>query len=297
VTPSRGTSQIAELVARRARFRSPHLRATMAKIFADGVIESHTAALLAPYLDTPGNAGPMNVRPGLLDTLVTSLDSAGFQIHVHAIGDRAIRSTLDALELARQKNGVRDTRPTIAHLELIDPADVPRFRELGVAPNFQSLWAFEDSYIRDLTVPQLGPERSRWLYPINSVLKTGAVVVGGSDWPVSSMNPLEAIQVGVTRRDPGAPPGPAWIPEETASLADLLAMYTINGAWLAHAEHETGSIEAGKSADLIVLDKNLFAIPASEIHAAHVLLTMLQGKVVWRDPSFAAVDAGVRHLP
>jgi hypothetical protein len=177
-------------------------------------------------------------------------------------------------------------RHHIAHLELIDPSDIPRFKRLGVAANFQALWAYPDAYITDLTWPILGPGRSRWLYPIGSVARTGAVIVGGSDWSVSSMNPLEAIQVAVTRRDPGAGPGEAWIPEERVDLTTMLRAYTVNGAWLSHDERWRGSLEAGQAADLIVLDRDLFALPPSEIGRVRVLLTLLDGREVYRHPSF-----------
>jgi hypothetical protein len=285
--PGRGVAQIPALVAMRSKYESRHLRATAVKLFADGVIESHTAALLEPYLGTDGDRGKPNFEPEALDRLVVALDREGFQVHVHAIGDRAIRMALDAFERARAANGVRDSRHHIAHLELIDPQDLPRFRRLGVIANFQPLWAYPDTYITDLTVPVLGPERSRWLYPIGSVAKTGAVVVCGSDWSVSSMNPLEAIQVAVTRRDPALAAGPAWIPEEVVDLPAVLAGYTINGAYVNFQERETGSIEVGKAADLIVLDHNLFDVPPSEIHRTKVLLTLLEGKEVYRDPGFA----------
>jgi hypothetical protein len=146
------------------------------------------------------------------------------------------------------------------------------------------LWAYEDSYIRELTVPFLGPERSRWLYPMGSVARTGAVLAGGSDWSVSSMNPLPGIEVAITRRDPRAEPGPPWIPEETVDLRTMLAAYTIGSAWASFRERETGSLEPGKLADLVVLDRDLFAIPPTEISDVKVLVTLFAGDVVYRDP-------------
>jgi len=286
VDTDRGVSEARRLAALRNRYAGTRLKATTAKIFADGVIEPHTAALLEPYIDLPGDRGTPLLEAEAFDALAGALDQAGFQIHVHAIGDRAIRMSLDALEAAGRANGFRDMRHHIAHLELIDPADIPRFKRLGVAANFQALWAYPDTYITDLTLPILGPARSRWLYPIGSVAATGAVIAGGSDWSVSSMNPLEAIQVAVTRRDPGGPPGEAWIPEERVDLATMLRAYTVNGAWLCHEERTRGSLEAGKAADLIVLDRDLFAIPSSEIGRARILLTLLDGREVFRDPAF-----------
>ncbi len=282
VDPQKGTDQIPDIIEKRDIYNGQHLKATTAKIFADGVIESHTATLIEPYLDRPGYHGIPNVEPELLNQLASELDRAGFQIHIHAIGDWAIRMSLDALELAQQANGVRDARHHLAHLELINPQDIPRFKQLGVVANFQPLWAYPDEYITELTVPFLGSERSRWLYPIASVVETGATIVGGSDWPVSSMNPLDAIQVAITRRALDGGTGPAWIPDEVIDLPTILEAYTINGAYVCQQEKITGSLEVGKAADLIVLDQNLFEIPKSDIHKTKVLLTLLEGKEVYR---------------
>jgi predicted amidohydrolase YtcJ len=282
----KGTAEVDRLKTLRETYRSAHLKSTTAKIFVDGVLESHTAALLRPYLDRPKDRGIALVEPKALDRLALALDAAGFQIHVHAIGDWAVRMTLDALEAAEKANGAKDLRHQIAHLELIDPADIPRFKTLGVVANFQPLWAYADPIITDLTLPFLDPARIRWLYPIGSIFRTGAVIAGGSDWPVTASNPLEAIQVAVTRRGPDAGPGPAWIPEEVIDLPAMIAAYTANGAYLSHEETIRGTIAAGKIADLIVLDKNLFRIPAAEIHTARVLLTLFGGKEIYRDPGF-----------
>ena len=286
IDPDKAESQIPELLKFRESYSTPRLQATAAKIYVDGVIESHTALLLKPYVDKPGFRGPVNYIPEKLAKLITALDRSGFQVHVHAIGDGAIRMALDAFEAARKTNGDNDARHHIAHLELISPDDIPRFAKLGVVANFQPLWAYADSYITDLTEPVLGPERSRWLYPIGSVIKTGAVVVGGSDWSVSSLNPLEAIQVAITRYDLKDARRKSWIPEERADLATMIAAYTINGAYLAHREKQTGSIEVGKDADLVVLSEDLFATPVNSIHKVKVLLTLLEGKEVYRSPDF-----------
>ncbi len=284
--PRKGDDQVAGLIERRAKFSGKRLRATAAKIFADGVIETGTAALLEPYLNRGDSRGELNFEPERLANFVTRLDREGFQVHIHAIGDRAIRVSLDAHAAAQKANGRRDARHHIAHLELIEPEDIPRFRDLGVIANFQPLWAFADPYVRDLTLGPLGPQRSRWIYPIASVLKTGAMMAAGSDWPVTSLNPIPAIQVAVTRRGPTELEGPAWIPDEKIDLAEVLAAYTINGAYLNHEEKETGSIETGKAADLIVLDRDLFKVLPEKIHEAKVVLTLLEGKEVFRAPGF-----------
>ena len=285
--PGKGMSQVPQFVQWRNKYQGKRLRTTAVKIFQDGVIESKTAALLKPYLGGDREErGWLNLEPEVLKPLAAELDRLGFQIHIHAIGDRAIQSSLDALEFARVRNGSRDSRHHIAHIQLFDPPDIARFRRLGVVANFQPLWAWADPYIVEMTLPVLGPERSRWLYPIRSIANTGAVIACGSDWSVSSMNPLDAIQIAVTRRGLVEGSGPAWIPEEVVDLPLMLAGYTINGAYVNFEETETGSIEVGKAADLIVLDRNLFEIPAHEIHHAKVLLTLLEGKEVFRDAGF-----------
>jgi hypothetical protein len=251
------------------------------KIFADGVIEGGTAALLEPYLGTD-DRGILNWHPDTLKKAVAEYDKEGFQIHVHAIGDWGIRSTLDAFEFARQKNGLDDKRHMMSHIQLIHPQDVPRFKELNIIASFQALWAYPDKYITDLTLPVLGPVRSRWNYPINSVVLSGGRIAGGSDWTVSSLNPLDAIEVAVTRREPGNKDGDTLSPEEAVKLETMLRAYTLEGAFSLFKENEIGSLEADKLADIIILDRNLFQIPAYEIHNASVVQTIFNGKIIYK---------------
>ena len=251
------------------------------KIFADGVIEGGTAALLDAYLGTD-DRGILNWNPDTLKKAVTEFDKAGFQVHIHAIGDWGIRSTLDAFEFARKHNGVEDKRHMMSHIQLIHPKDVPRFKELNIIASFQALWAYPDKYITDLTLPVLGPVRSRWNYPINSVFLSGARITGGSDWTVSSLNPLYAIEVAITRRGPGKKDGDALFPEEAVKLETMLRAYTLEGAFSLFKENEIGSLEAGKLADIIILDRNLFQIPTHEIHNASVVQTIFNGKIVYK---------------
>jgi hypothetical protein len=281
VDPKLGVAVADSFVVLRNRFAGGLVRPVAAKIFLDGVIEGQTAALLEDYTDRPGYLGELNVQPDSLAAIVGALDAAGFKVHIHAIGDRAIRTAFDAFEQQHDRDGGAGPRHIMAHIQLFDPADIRRFSELGVVASFQPLWAYEDTYITDLTVPRLGPARSRWLYPIRSVMETGAIVAAGSDWSVSSMDPLRAIEVAVTRRSPEAEAGVAWIPEEKVSLAEILYAYTMGGAMAGDMEDETGSITVGKYADLIVLDRDLSAIPPEEISEAKVLLTMLEGRVVY----------------
>ena len=198
-----GLEQLSRITDARERFKTPLFSAPSVKIWLDGVMEVHTAALLAPYSDREdGYSGELLIKPEQLDTIVSKLDALGFQIHFHAIGDAAVRQSLDSLELAREVNGVRDSRHHMSHIQLFDPEDIPRLEALSVVANFQPYWAWADKFITQLTMPKLGLERSNWLYPIKSILDTGAVVAFGSDWFVSSGNPLLGIETAVTRRDP-----------------------------------------------------------------------------------------------
>jgi predicted amidohydrolase YtcJ len=278
--------QVAAFKKLREEYRGENFYPTSIKIFEDGVIEANTAALLHPYLDKGNDAGKLVWEPEKLNPFVELLDKEKFQIHFHAIGDRAVRIALNALESARRNNGPRDARPLLAHIELIDPADVSRFARIGAIPCFQPLWAYEDAYITDLTRPKLGDDRMRWIYPIESMARTGANMAFGSDWNVSSVNPLDGIEVAVTRSSfEGAQAGKnVFIPEERIDLPTALAAYTIGGAFANFWEKETGSLEVGKSAEVIVLDKNLFEIPPSELSEVRVLLTLFKGKTVYRDP-------------
>jgi predicted amidohydrolase YtcJ len=263
------------------------LRADAVKIFADGVIEypSQTAALLEPYRDAAGhpthNRGPTYFTQDQLNRIVRAADAADFTVHIHAIGDRAVRSALDAFADARQHNGPRDNRDQIAHLELVDPADFPRFKALGVIANFQLLWAERDPYIIKATLTYLGPERSRYIYPARSLRDAGALIAGGSDWGVSSFNPFEAMEHAITRSEArGKEP---LLPDQGIHIQDIVDAYTINAAVALKQEHTTGSLEAGKRGDFIVLDRDVFAIDPFDLHKTRVLATYLDGREVYAD--------------
>ncbi len=281
----------ADLVAEAVKFRAQwaidpdFLRADAVKIFADGVIEypSQTAALLEPYLDAQGrptnNRGPSYFDQDNLNRIVSAADAAGLTVHFHAIGDGAVRSALDAFEDARRRNGATDNRGQIAHLELIDPADFPRFKELGVIANFQLLWAERGDYIDGATVKYIGPRRARYLYPARSLRDAGALIAGGSDWGVSSFNAFDAMEHAVTRAHArGQPP---LLPEQSITLQDAVDAYTINAARALKQERTTGSLETGKRADFIVLDRDIFAIDAFDLHDTLVLSTYLDGREVY----------------
>jgi len=261
------------------------LRADAVKIFADGVVEypSQTASLLEPYLDAQGrpthNRGPSYFTQDNLNRIVTAADAAGLTVHIHAIGDRAIRSALDAFADARRGNGTLDNRDQIAHLEVIDPADFPRFKELGVIANFQLLWAERDDYVENATIKYLGPQRSRYLYPARSLRDAGALIVGGSDWSVSSFDAFTAMEHAITRSEERGKP--VLLPEQSLTLQDMVDAYTINAAWALKQERTTGSLEAGKRGDFIVLDRDIFSIDPFDLHGTEVLATYLDGHEVY----------------
>jgi predicted amidohydrolase YtcJ len=281
----KGVEQIDDFKRLRDAYTRGRVRATTVKIMQDGVMENFTAAMLEPYIGQGGSKGIPMVEPEALKADVTALDAAGFQVHFHAIGDAAIRQALDAVEAARNENGNLAHRHHISHLELIDPADIPRFRELDVVANFQPLWAFADSYITDLTIPFIGPERSRWLYPIASVSRSGGMIAFGSDWSVSTANPFDEMETAITRMGSAGETTEPFIAEERIDLPLALAAFTINAAYVNTQEDKTGSIEVGKYADLIVLDQNLFDVRPEAISDTQVLLTLLQGEVVHGDLS------------
>ena len=265
---------------KKRRFENEFGMMNTVKIFADGVIEGGTAALIEPYLGTK-NYGILNWNVDTLNNAVAEFEKAGFQVHVHATGDRGIQNTLDAFEYAKIHNGFSDSRHMITHVQLVHPDDMARFGELNVIASFQALWAYPDQYIKELTLPVLGAIRSNWNYPINSIVSSGGRIAGGSDWTVSSLNPLYAIEVAITRREPGSKYGDALIPEESVDLETILYAYTLEGAYSLFKENEIGSLETGKLADVVILDRNLFQIPKNQIHKAVVDLTIFDGKIVY----------------
>ena len=260
------------------------LRGGVIKVFADGVIEypAQTAAMLEPYLDAEGkpttHSGDLYFDPERFARLVEKLDAAGLTVHIHAIGDRAVRMSLDAFAAARKTNGDRDNRHQIAHLQLVDPADFPRFKELGVLADFQLEWAKREPATEGPIEPYLGPERYRYLYPAGSLHQAGATIIGGSDWDVSSYNPFRAFQTAVTRTG-GKGQKPLNI-EERIPLETAIDAYTINAAYAMKQDKITGSLEVGKRADLIVLDRDILTIDPETIQDTQVLATYLDGRLV-----------------
>lgn len=287
--PEDGLAQLAGLVERRQTGTAGRLRASAVKIFADGVFENRTASMLAPYLDgdgrPTGNQGIGMLGAEELAAAVTALDGEGFDVHVHAIGDRAVRDTLDAFEAAAAANGRRDARHQIAHLQFVHPDDRPRFRRLGVVANAQPYWSCLDGYMRELTLPFLDPERAGWQYPWASLRRAGATLAFGSDWTVSTANPLEEIEVAVRRVAPDDRDGEPFLPAERVDLPAALAAFTSGSAYALRLEAETGTVTPGRLADLAVLDRDPFDPSAGPIGDVRVLATLVEGEPVHADPS------------
>jgi predicted amidohydrolase YtcJ len=277
---SRGAEQIEELVQRRSLLSRGRFQATSVKIMQDGIAENFTAAMTSPYLDRCGhatdNAGLSMVDPEALREYVATLDAEGFQVHVHAIGDRAIRESLDAFEASRRRG-----RHHIAHLQVIHPDDVPRFAALGVTATMQPLWATHEEQMDELTIPFLGPDRAAWQYPFGSLVATGARLAAGSDWPVTSPDPLAGIHVAVNRRAPEDPDSaPAFLPEQAIDVVTALTAYTSGSAYV-NSLDDTGRIVEGAAADLAVLDSDIVGGPPSRIGAARVVATYVDGVEVY----------------
>jgi predicted amidohydrolase YtcJ len=283
--PDRGLEQVDELIALRDRYGSALVDASTVKIWQDGVMENYTALMLEPYRIPGGGRGAALIEPDMLETITAALDAAGFQVHFHAIGDGAVRQTLDAVAAAIAANGRLGNRHHIAHLQMIDPSDIPRFRDLDVIANFQPLWANADPYVTEINIPSIGAERARWMYPIRSVQVAGGMLAFGSDWSVTTANPFPQIETAITRQAATGERVPVFIAEERIDLASAIDAFTINAAYLNKRERDTGSIEVGKYADLVVIDQNLFGIEPEDISETRVLLTLFGGVPVYGDLS------------
>ncbi len=288
VDPVKGPGQIRPLLEEREKNSGPLFQTNAAKIFLDGVVEGSTAYLKHDYKHLPGSRGKLLCTQDELNEICAELEKNGFQIHFHSIGDGATSAGLTALAFAEQKCGKRDARPLLTHLQLVDPGDIVRFKALGAVAVPQPYWFMKDDYYYNLQVPYLGQPRADAEYPMESFFRAGVTVASASDYPVTiPCNPLVAIQTGIRRCKPEtSDPREVLWPEERASLQEMIASFTINGAYASFVEDQTGSIETGKSADLIVLDRDLFSIPVTDIQKTKVLLTLFGGKQEFRDSSY-----------
>lgn len=282
----RGLEQLPELLERRARAASAGIDASSVKIMLDGVCETHTAAMLEPYLDGRGrptdNHGLSFIAADDLARYVAALDAEDFQVHMHALGDRAVRDSLDAVEHARAVNGLRRNRHHLAHLQVVDPADVPRFAELDVTANVQPLWACRDEAMEVLTLPFVADAARRQQYVFGTLLRSGARMSCGSDWPVTAPDPLLGMHVAVNRRAPGAASDvEALLPDEAMTVPQAIAGYTTGSAFVNRGDRLTGRIAVGFAADLVAVDRDVLGCDPLELADAQVCSTYADGRQVF----------------
>ena len=289
--PKVTSEQIQEIEAARQKYHDNWIAAGSVKFFLDGVIETHTAAMLAPYSDDPSQSGSLQWDPAAYQQAVTELDKRGIQIFTHAIGDRAIRLAMDSYEVAQKTNHTPDARHRIEHIEDASAADIPRFGKLGVIASFQPLHAYPDDDTLNVWAKNVGPERVQRAWAWKSVENSGGVLAFGSDWPVVTLNPWPGVQNALTRQTVEGNPPEGFVPQQRISLEDAIRAYTLGAAFAGHREKSEGSLEPGKLADLIVIDRDLFKIEPSEIAKTSVLLTMVGGKIVYQSPEWTATTS------
>ena len=288
-----GLEQVERMTTRRdalaAEVPAERLTITSTKIMVDGVAENQTAAMLSSYKDAHGHATPNSglsfIDPSVLRAAVTALDAAGMQVHFHALGDRAVREALDAVEAARAANGASDGRHHLAHLQVVDEAEVPRFAANDAVANIQALWAAHEPQLDELTLPFLRDDIEARHYPFGDLVRAQAKLAAGSDWPVSSADPMDAIHNAVNRIFPGSTAGPLGGDRQRIDLTTAMAAYTSGSAYVNHREHDTGWIREGYLANLVVLSPDPFALSADELHLSTVLSTWIEGR-----PEYLASD-------
>lgn len=291
VQPDDDTSIIDNLVKIRDQEKGGVFEIKSVKLFMDGVIEGSTAYLEKPYLHKPGDQGAPLWDADRYKQMCAALEKAGFQIHVHSVGDASTRVTLDGFAYAREQNGIKDTRHSITHLQLVNSTDIDRFAKLGVIAVPQPYWFVIDSYYTQ-AIEYLGQDRADMQYPMKSFFDKKIIVASASDYPVTiPPRPLDAIEIGVRRSLPGeTEASQVLVPSERVNVEDMIASFTINGAYAFFMEKETGSLEVGKKADLVVLDQNITKIDPKEIHNTKELLTIFHGKEVFRDDSYKQTE-------
>lgn len=273
---TRGVEQIDEL-ERMSEEGIGRYRPGSVKLMLDGVVENFTASVLHPYHGGDAGLGLDFIPGNDLKEIVTRLDAIGLQCHFHSLGDRAVRAALDAVEFARERNGPSSLRHHLAHLQLVDPVDIPRFRALGVVANCQPLWACNEPAMTELTIPFLG-ERAWHQYPFGALTRAGARLAMGSDWPVTSANVMWQISVAVTRTQVGHPETGVFLPEERLSLDQALAAFTEGSAFVNHLD-DRGRIDQGLAADLVVLSHDPHQTP--DLSTIEIDMTVVGGRVVY----------------
>ena len=283
--PELTPGKIEIIEAARKKYTGEWLAAGAVKTMLDGVIESHTAAMLAPYSDDPSLSGKLFWDPVKYKAAVAELDRRGLQVFTHAIGDLAIRTALDAYRDAAKANGAHDARDRIEHIETISAADIPRFGAEGVIPSMQPLHSYPDADTLDVWARNTGPERATRAWPWRSIAEGGGHLAFGSDWPVVTISPWPGLQTAVTRQTSEGTPAGGWQPQSRISLEQAVEAYTLGAAYAGHREKTEGSLEAGKVADLIIVSQDIFKIDPHQIDKTDVLLTLVGGKVVHESPS------------
>jgi predicted amidohydrolase YtcJ len=284
--PEMSDQQLQEIIHARDRYHNDWIAAGAAKFFLDGVIETHTAAMLAPYTNAPSLSGDLLWNEEKYRAFVAQLDKNGIQVFTHAIGDRAIRAALYAYEEAAKKNGTKDARHRIEHIEDASAADIPRFGKLGVIASMQPLHAYPDEDAFKAWVPSVGPERTQRAWAWHSIQGAGGVLAFGSDWPIVTLSPWPGLQNAVTRQTTEGEPKGGWIPAQRITLVEAIKGYTLNAAFAGRREKTEGSLETAKLADLIVVSQDVFKVSPLQIGETEVLLTMVGGRVVYKSQKY-----------
>jgi predicted amidohydrolase YtcJ len=284
--PQLTAEEIAKLEHARAQYHDQWISGGAVKFFLDGVVESHTAAMLQPYADDPSQSGKLFWEPDKYKQAVAELNGRGFQVFTHAIGDRAVRLALDSYEASYQAHKGKDLRDRVEHIETISAADISRFGQLGVIASMQPLHSYPDADTLKVWSPNIGPERTTRAWVWHSITASGGRLAFGSDWPVVTLSPWPGVQTALTRQTAAGTPAGGFVPSERITLPQTIEAYTLGAAYAGHREKTEGSLQPGKVADLIVLNQDLFKIPANQANKTQVLLTMVGGKVVYQAPDF-----------